>query len=350
MSDVPTRLLQEILRNPITPVPSSGCIDTETLAAWSEGTLSTRDRAAVESHASSCARCQASLAVMARTAPVVPARRWWRSSNLGWMVPLATAAVALVVWINIPKTRLEQTVARPPTAEPSSSTAVTAPAAPGASSPTGARARAPDHRPAESKDAERTKDFTAAPPGGGPSPSAPRESVAPQRETRADERRATDLTEAESALRRANSGDATPTPNGVRDAVAARPASARALTKMSAVPTEVMSPNQNVRWRILTGGGVERSIDGGTTWQRQSTGVPATLTAGSAPSPAICWLVGPGGIVVLSTDGRTWRRIPFPEVIDLASIRASDEANAAVTAADGRTFITTDGGSTWRST
>jgi Putative zinc-finger len=335
MSDVPTRLLREALRDRITPAPSSDCIDTEGLAAWSEGTLSARDRAAVESHASGCVRCQASLAAMARTAPLVPARSWWRASNLGWLVPLATAAVAVVVWINIPETRLEQTVAPPRAAEPSSSTSRSAPAAPAASSPTSARPSAPDSRPAESKDAEGAK-----------AASAPPETVAPQRETRADERRATDATEAaQSALRRTESVNATP--NGIHDTVA-RSASARALTKMAAAPTEVISPNQDVRWRILTGGGVERSIDGGSTWQTQSTGVPATLTAGYAPSPAICWLVGPGGIVVLTTDGRTWRRLPFPEAIDLASVRASDEATAIVTAADGRTFATIDGGNTWR--
>jgi Putative zinc-finger len=335
MSDVPTRLLREALRDRITPALSSGCIDIETLAAWSEGTLSARDRAAVESHASGCARCQGSLAAMARTAPLVPARSWWRASNLGWLVPLATAAVAVVVWINIPETRLEQTVAPPRAAEPSSSTSRSAPAAPAASSPTSARPSAPDSRPAESKDAEGAK-----------AASAPPETVAPQRETRADERRATDATEAaQSALRRTESVNATP--NGIHDTVA-RSASARALTKMAAAPTEVISPNQDVRWRILTGGGVERSIDGGSTWQTQSTGVPATLTAGYAPSPAICWLVGPGGIVVLTTDGRTWRRLPFPEAIDLASVRASDEATAIVTAADGRTFATIDGGNTWR--
>jgi photosystem II stability/assembly factor-like uncharacterized protein len=131
------------------------------------------------------------------------------------------------------------------------------------------------------------------------------------------------------------------------DRVASR-VRAEALAKESVTPPEILSPNVKVRWRILTGGSVARSIDGGMIWQTQSTGVPATLTAGTAPSPTICWLVGQGGIIVLSTDGRTWQRLPFPEAIDLTSIRASDEVNATVTTADGRTFITTDGGKTWR--
>ena len=117
----------------------------------------------------------------------------------------------------------------------------------------------------------------------------------------------------------------------------------------SEVTTVIVSPDSSVRWRIAGGSEVERTIDGGRTWEIQSTGVPATPTSGAAPSPTICWLVGPGGIVVLSTDGRTWRRVQFPEAIDLTSIRASDGTNATVTAADGRTFTTVDAGKTWRS-
>ncbi|PYQ83732.1 MAG: hypothetical protein DMG03_12575 [Acidobacteria bacterium] len=51
---MPTRLLRETLRGRMTPASSSACIDTETLAAWSDGALSARERAAAESHASIC--------------------------------------------------------------------------------------------------------------------------------------------------------------------------------------------------------------------------------------------------------------------------------------------------------
>jgi len=118
-------------------------------------------------------------------------------------------------------------------------------------------------------------------------------------------------------------------------------------SKAAVAKVQIVSPNPNVRWRLLAGGSVERSIDGGTIWQTQSTGAPTTLTAGTAPSPTTCWLVGPGGMVVLSIDGRTWRRIPIPETIDLTFISASNSTSATVTAADGRAFTTHDGGRTW---
>jgi photosystem II stability/assembly factor-like uncharacterized protein len=50
----------------------------------------------------------------------------------------------------------------------------------------------------------------------------------------------------------------------------------------------------------------------------------------------------------LSIDGRTWQLIPIPEAIDLKFISASDANKATVTAADGRTFTTIDGGKTWQ--
>lgn len=118
------------------------------------------------------------------------------------------------------------------------------------------------------------------------------------------------------------------------------------LAKSSAVPA-IVSPDGGARWRIVAGGGVERSTDGGVTWQPQSTGVNVTLTAGAATSPTICWLVGPGGIVLLSTDGRTWQRAAFPETINLTAVRPADDKRATVVAADGRSFTTTDGGRTW---
>src|SRR5438045_2680494 len=49
MSDVPRRLLRETLRRRMSPAPVSGCIDTETLAAWSDGALSARERQAAAS-------------------------------------------------------------------------------------------------------------------------------------------------------------------------------------------------------------------------------------------------------------------------------------------------------------
>ncbi|HWF84630.1 MAG TPA: YCF48-related protein, partial [Vicinamibacterales bacterium] len=110
----------------------------------------------------------------------------------------------------------------------------------------------------------------------------------------------------------------------------------------------IVSSNPTIRWRIIDGGAVQRTSDGGATWQTQQTGATETLTAGSSPSPSVCWLVGPAGTVVVSTDDRSWRRVAFPEAVPLNAVKATDDLTAIVTTADGRTFATVDGGVTWR--
>jgi photosystem II stability/assembly factor-like uncharacterized protein len=109
---------------------------------------------------------------------------------------------------------------------------------------------------------------------------------------------------------------------------------------------EIVSPDPSVRWRIA-GSVVERSINGGANWNAVPTGVAAELTAGAAPSTAVCWIVGRGGVVLLTIDGRNWRRVAFPEVTELSAVRATDARTASASTADGRIFSTSDGGVTW---
>ena len=101
-----------------------------------------------------------------------------------------------------------------------------------------------------------------------------------------------------------------------------------------------------IRWR-LAGSNVEISTNGGATWDVTRTGVNTPLTAGAAPSATVCWVVGASGVVLLSTDGRTWRRVPFPEITDLSAVRARDARQRV--RHDGRrpNFSTTDAGATW---
>ena len=121
---------------------------------------------------------------------------------------------------------------------------------------------------------------------------------------------------------------------------------------------EIRSPDPTYRWSIRPPAGILRSTDGGTTWAsvdpvaatlatRANTGAPPVLIAGSSPSRDVCWIVGRAGVVLLSTNGATWQRRPFPETADLTSVRASSATSAVVMTADGRQFVTIDGGATW---
>lgn len=100
-------------------------------------------------------------------------------------------------------------------------------------------------------------------------------------------------------------------------------------------------------WQIHPDGRVSRSTDG-VTWATLSIEPAAFITAGSAPSPGVCWLVGRAGVVLRSIDGATFERRPFPEAVTLTGVQAQDATRAIVTTADGRAFTTTDGGGSWR--
>jgi hypothetical protein len=366
MNDVPRGLLRETLRGRMTPDPAAGCLDGEALAAWSEGTLDGRARDAVERHAADCARCQALLAAMARTEPQPSPSRWWRPSTFGWLAPLAAAAAAILIWINLPPssidravdtTRVAKSVALPrdatlpAPAQPAP--IVTVPeriaAAPADKRRPAAGGRvAPRSVPSPPRVADQTidaisqtKDAPQASPlaGSKGAPAETRETVtAPPAPAGAVAgglpRRDETLTSVSKIQPPETSGFA-----GI---------TADSVLRRALVPVDVVSPNPRMRWRLLPAGQVARSIDRGVTWQTQSTGVPITLTAGAAPAPTVCWLVGPGGVVVLTTDGVTWRRLAFPDASDLIAVRATDAVNATVTTADGRTFRTTDGGKSWR--
>ncbi len=359
------RLMREALRSQL-PVSdtsdTSQCLSAETLAAWSEQTLSGQEREAVEAHAANCVRCQAMLAAMVRITPVPVRTPWWRVHMMAWMVPVTAATAALVVWLAMPGTERapapQQSMARaepvpPPTPanELKANKELAAPTPPKAA----LRDEAKDSKldrgrrqvPAreESRRADATESRTAAlakieaaegqaatpasTPPAAPAPAAP--VAAPQVAAAAPpaDRRAFESGRAAGAVAQ----------RAERDVLASRVANLPAAT--------IVSPNPQTRWRIVVGGAVEHSTDGGATWQRQQTGVTQTFTAGASPAPLVCWLVGPRGRVVVSTDGATWTQVPLAEPIDLVAVRATDAKTAIVTAADGRTFATADGGATW---
>jgi hypothetical protein len=98
------RLLREAMSAEIRE-ESAQCLDAETLAAWSDGSLPASDRSAAEGHAAGCARCQAMLATMVRTQPAAavaqkksgsPIRKW-----LMMLGPAVAAATAVALWVSV---------------------------------------------------------------------------------------------------------------------------------------------------------------------------------------------------------------------------------------------------------
>ena len=330
------RLLAGTLKARADAAPVGACLDAETLAAWADAALDARERAIAEAHAADCARCQALLAAMVRTAPLPagsPAAPWLVRS-LWWLGPATAAAAALVIWVAVPsRAPVQQSAPAEATADQMALAVASAPA-----------------------DARSKVQADLRPPS---VPADVRESAAlEKRERPAQEADASPLRDAPAVARAAPPTAAAPVPGAASQAPAQLDAKSNALREAPAAPARVsafanpldsviVSSNPATRIRLLPGGGVQRSADGGATWRTEVTGATETLTAGASPSPSVCWLIGPSGTVLLSTDGVSWRRLAFPERVDLRSVSAADDENATVTTVDGRTFVTADSGRTW---
>jgi hypothetical protein len=351
---------------------TDACVDAETLAAWMDGSLSGESLDRAEHHAAGCARCQAMLASMARTAPETAARPSWRTVTVRWIVPVAAAAAAVMLWVFVdrgpgaPVSTVSRSVAAdrqegaPPAAQSAGPSQI-APLAPERAAKDAALPRRPS--PAPDLLAERRSQ-----PGRGGDGRAGQAQDALASSAASSRGSALSVAESFKTLPAAPPPVAPPAappiaasapapaePKGLAEtiAVAQSPDRAAGSARRGAVAfttADILSPEPAFRWRLASPAAIQRSTDGGATWTPQVAPVAVLLTAGSSPARDICWMVGRDGAVVLSTDGATWHRRPFPEAVDLTAVRAIDSKAARVTTADGRQFSTADGGATWSRT
>jgi hypothetical protein len=342
------RLLRQSLRQETTSAAPGPCLDAETLAAWADGSLSGSPLTTVEAHVSECSRCQAMVAALVKSAAAVPPPepRGLRSWRLGWLVPLTAGAAAIALWFALPSHE-------PPAARPSENFRIApsdgrgrevqepipkdrafAPAAAGDERRGSSEAR----QPSEEKKAETTNSVR----------SDGREFAASQTPSKEPE------TAREATVDRlgkvavpASPPAELPDARAPASATATRSETFAVARLAERAPREIASPDPSIRWRLGAAGSVQYSSNGGSAWEALSSGVTADLIAGAAPSSTVCWVVGRAGTVLLTTDGRRWQRVAFPEAVDLTAVQASDARSATVTTADGRTLRTTDGGATW---
>lgn len=324
------RLLRRTAQTRTGTPPQGDCLDAETLAAWTDGSLTAVQRSSAETHAADCDRCLSVLAAIARTnpAPSATQRPAWLSFR--WLVPLTTAAVGITAWILIQE---------PPRPSPPPAATAAAPEVKPAE-PTAARER--DVNEQARLDAPQDKVGRAA-----PSRSKDQVQSRPPAQSAAAKQRVESGAVAEQV--QAPPAPATPPP----PAAAPRPEAKEervdffARSAAQVAGAVVQSPDSAIRWRLIRQQ-VERSTDGGLTWKAQPTGTAVDLLAASSPAPSVCWIVGRTGVVLLSTDGESWRRLSSPDATaDLVAVTARDAVAATVTTADGRRFTTADAGGTW---
>jgi hypothetical protein len=320
-----------------------------------------------DTHLAECDRCQSLVGSMGRVAAVVlqPAQalhdrrpHWW----LRWAVPLTAAAAVITVGVAVYRdsgfgVRDSETAAREAGAagarsqEPPVGQIAVQRADEPAAQPTQPLAKQEQATPQAT--APRLKEESAQPPD------TARESI----QIDADSTRQEQATLNSTASPQAAAATAAPAEGAARRDAAPPPAAPPAAAPPPAAPSvlstpriaglaravavqQIASPDPRVRWRIR-GAVLEHSVNGGSSWDAVTTTVTAELTAGSAPSSTVCWIVGRAGTVLLSSDGQNWRRVAFPEAADLSSVRATDARTASVTTADGRVFSTMNAGDSW---
>jgi photosystem II stability/assembly factor-like uncharacterized protein len=113
-------------------------------------------------------------------------------------------------------------------------------------------------------------------------------------------------------------------------------------------PVLISTPDRAIMWRILPAGGIELSHDGGSTWQPQPDAIAGNWTAGSAPTPEVCWIVGRSGAIIRTSDAQTWKSVVAPTMQDLIAVTAQSAKSATVAAADGTRYKTINGGRSWK--
>jgi Putative zinc-finger len=350
------------------------CPDAALLAAYVDRGLSPAERVAIEKHVADCASCMEHLALLgavdlAAETPPAPGVAWSPASVLrrwGWLVPVATAALLVAIWVRLPEPQPTTSLRQAPASAGAGGARPSAPADKLAEADAGSSERQAlrDEARAGGNEIAGTRPAAKKPAQAAP-PSPPQAAHATPR---VQDRLARRVAEPEAVVggRPGTSGgadaDDAPAAPAERRVAAAAPAappaakdegkavafaeaaqSATGLMK-TARPPLVISAGGPVRVRAVAGR-LERSTDAGVTWTTELDGTNEPLTLGHCPTSIVCWLAGGDAVYVRGPTG--WVRRTVPGDVPVTGLMAEDALHATVTLADGRELSTGDGGRTW---
>jgi hypothetical protein len=350
------------------------CPDAATLAAFVDRSLSSEEYATVEAHVADCTACIEHLAlVTALDAPEessVPTtavdvgalvRRW------GWLVPAMTAVLVVALWVRSSDQR------------PADASLSSANRSSDQPSVEPRRDVAPADRDASLSDANEPQAKREGRTAGGgrkktdtlARPTAPASALAdaakpasPTAQAEAvqlDKLAAADDKNKERAETRGVAA-AAPPPAAIVSTAAAdareeaalkvvpEPAvgGAAATARMRRAVRQESAATAGMVLVRTASGRIDRSTDGGRSWTNEHGGLTDQIRVTLCPTATACWLgADNGAVLVRAADGQWVRRVVPPPAAAVQRIIALDNQHATVELADGRRYMTTDGGITW---
>ncbi len=375
--------LDAILRRAMRSQPGPAtpeCADVESLAAYSDRSLSARERERLETHFADCARCQLLLADLARadesariakSAGEVPWYRRWRIA-----IPALAAAAAVLLFISIRRPAVveppnDQIVAMAPHEAPAENLAAKLPApvpAAAPSAPVSVAAVAPSNEIAMNEQKPE-----AAPRAQAMRPGAPRSLKGSVEAFGAGELMARGAPAAKVAAQ----PPATTTPeSGAPQAASADSVSREALVNVAPPPTTARSatapavggmlaePEAATNTRAFggtaSGAIVATTRGGGAVGAGAGAAVGAAVAAGpsdasasatlvtiSAPDQSVSWIAGKNGMILRRDAGGRTHQQHSGASTDLIAGAAPSATVCWIVGRSGTIVRTTDGGEHW---
>ena len=106
--------------------------------------------------------------------------------------------------------------------------------------------------------------------------------------------------------------------------------------------------SKDIGWVVGEHGTIFATIDRGTSWTLQVSGVGTDLNALYCPREGTCWVVGDDGVILhTNNQGRTWRRQDSKTSSDLRAVHFVASSVGWVVGSDGIILKTENDGATW---
>ena len=307
---------------------SADCPAPDVMAAYYDRTLARAERARLDTHLLSCARCQSMMAALAR-ADDSPSAATSRREAIFWITRVATPIAAIAGTIAF-VVGMHHRASPPPEVIALASRAAAVQMAPRPAPPAAAAMEKALPAPQPAVGAVVTRNLSEH----------HRQMPALAKAAGANEGQPVEAAKPATVSSRAEiSASTAPGASAVSD-------SSPGFVVVKPRVESVASPDGSLVWHFGSQGLILLSENSAP--ERVVERTTRELLAGSAPSNDVCWIVGRSGTILRTLDrGKHWQFIRAPYRNDFSAVRATDGNNATVWALGNEPYTTHDGGVTW---